>query len=49
MCVCLMHGYIFLMYVYLLNKDECWEIHHLASKDIVLHLLFLKIPIDSLN
>lgn len=26
MFVCLMHGYIFLLYVYLLNKDGCWEI-----------------------
>lgn len=25
MFVCLMHGYIFLLYVYLFNKDECWE------------------------
>lgn len=27
-CLFLVHGYIFLLYVYLFNKDVCWEIRH---------------------
>lgn len=27
-CLSLVHGYIFLLYVYLFNKDVCWEICH---------------------
>lgn len=34
-CVCLMHGYIFLMYIYLLNKDVC-----LKKKNIVIWFLW---------
>lgn len=41
-CLSLVHGYIFLLYVYLFNKDVCWEIamvylHHLLQKCHNLH------------
>lgn len=45
--VCLMHGYIFLLYVYLLNKDGCWEIHHVFIHCIsrTLNLIFLDLKV----
>lgn len=35
MFVCLMHGYIFLLYVYLLNKDGCWEMRHVCFTSLI--------------
>lgn len=43
-CLSLMHGYIFLLYVYLLNKDACWEIHHVFYITYLTEIKHFKIP-----
>lgn len=44
-CLSVVHGYIFLLYVYLFNKDVCWEIDH-GLFSIVYLMSRLPPPVD---